>query len=97
MRTFDGMIGVVEEADKYSLSIATRRHTMIDILTFGHFPKPEYHHLGIYVGNDSKDYERGDNVKLTFIEPYDSILESLWSIFSSKPNIIKVEKWHKVK
>ena len=96
MKTFNGMIGIVEEGDNTCLSIATRKHSAMDILTFGHFPKPSYHHLGIYIGVDSKDYERGDNVIVTFKDPNESILESLFDIFTLKANIIKIEKTHRM-
>ena len=91
------MIGVVEESDSTCLSIATRKHSAIDILTFGHYPKPPYHHLGIYIGDDSKDYQRGDNVIITFKEPNESLFESFFDIFTLKPNIIKVVKTHRIK
>ena len=63
------MIGIVEESDDTCMSVATRKHSAMDILTFGHFPKPPYHHLGIYIGDDCKDYQQGDNVIVTFKEP----------------------------
>lgn len=96
MNDYDGMIGVVEESDKTCLSIVTRKHSALDIFTFGHYPRPQYRHLGIYIGDDSKDYKLGDNVIITFKEPNETILESIWDIFSTKPNIIKVEKTHKM-
>lgn len=96
MKVFNGMIGIVEESDKTALSIATRKHSALDILTFGHFPRPPYHHLGIYIGDDSKDFVSGDNVIVTFRESNETILESIWDIFSSKPNIIRVEKTHRM-
>lgn len=89
-------IGVVDAPGTETLGIATRTGKLVDIITFGCWPKPSYEQLGVYHGSDSANYKKGDRVKITY---YSKEEKKSWSLkrkisyyFLDGYNIKKIEK-----
>ncbi len=83
-------IGVIDQKNKKSLFIATRKAKWFDLFTMGFYPKPTYEQIGVFKG-DVSGFEEGDRVKVLVNK------QSFLEILTLKPNILKVEKMNNPK
>lgn len=87
-------IGVIDSISKNGCGIATRCQKMIDIFTFGLYPKPSYNQLGVYHG-DMSGFKKGDIINITYRQQLPFFSKKYWENWKLwfAPNIIKIEHY----
>ena len=86
VKIYDGMEAVVDRDGEDALGIATKVQTM-NPKTWGF----GYEQLGVYFGDDSKNFKRGAIIKIWFRPPYKGWKNIVKSWFRNEGNIIKIE------